>query len=67
MVEMYDLEWRLDEIAQYASRFSRRHSGSQDDQLAWDALQHELERPKGAEARAPAPWVVATVMVCLPK
>jgi spectinomycin phosphotransferase len=45
MVELYDLEWRLDEIAQYASRFSRRHSGDQDDQLAWDALQHELERP----------------------
>jgi spectinomycin phosphotransferase len=27
MVEMYDLEWRLDEIAQYASWFSRRHQG----------------------------------------
>ncbi len=46
MVEMYDLEWRLDEIAQYASWFSRRHSGSRDDQVAWDGLQHELARPE---------------------
>jgi spectinomycin phosphotransferase len=46
MVEMYDLEWRLDEIAQYASWFSREHSGSEDDQVAWDALQHELDRPE---------------------
>jgi spectinomycin phosphotransferase len=46
MVEMYDLEWRLDEIAQYASWFSRRHSGSEDDRVAWDALQRELGRPE---------------------
>jgi spectinomycin phosphotransferase len=46
MVELYDLEWRLDEIAQYAALFSGPHSGGQDDQIAWDALQHELERPE---------------------
>jgi len=45
MVELYDLEWRLDEIAQYASWFSHPHSGSRDDQVAWDGLQHELDRP----------------------
>ena len=38
-------EWRLDEIAQYASWFSRPHSGSRDDQVARDGLQHELDRP----------------------
>jgi spectinomycin phosphotransferase len=46
MVEMYDLEWRLDEIAQYTAWFSRQHSGSHDDQIAWEALQHELNRPE---------------------
>jgi spectinomycin phosphotransferase len=45
MVELFDLEWRLDEIAQYAAWFSARHSGSQDDQIAWGGLQQELERP----------------------
>jgi spectinomycin phosphotransferase len=44
MVEMYDLEWRLDEIAQYASWFARQHSGGKDDQVAWEALQYELDR-----------------------
>jgi spectinomycin phosphotransferase len=43
---MYDLEWRLDEIAQYASSFAREHPGGEDDQVASEALRHELGRPE---------------------
>jgi spectinomycin phosphotransferase len=46
MVEMYDLEWRLDEIAQYASWFACQHSDSNDGEVAWEALRHELDRPE---------------------
>jgi spectinomycin phosphotransferase len=45
MVELYDLEWRLDEIAQYAAWFSRPHSGGRDDEIASDGLRHELDPP----------------------
>jgi spectinomycin phosphotransferase len=49
MVEMYDLEWRLDEIAQYASWLAREHPGGEDDQVAWEALRYELGRPEWQE------------------
>ena len=44
MLEMFDLEWRLDEIAQYAAWFEAPHTGSDDDRIALGGLLHELER-----------------------
>jgi spectinomycin phosphotransferase len=44
MVEMFDLEWRLDEIDQYAGWFAAEHSGSDDDRIAFDDLLDELAR-----------------------
>ncbi|MEO5853330.1 MAG: hypothetical protein ABIQ15_12530 [Nocardioides sp.] len=44
MVEMFDLEWRLDEIAQYARWFSAPHTGTASDEVAWGGLRGELER-----------------------
>jgi spectinomycin phosphotransferase len=44
MLELFDLEWRLDEIGQYAARFAAPHSGGPDDEIAIEGLHHELER-----------------------
>lgn len=44
MVEMFDLEWRLDEINQFASWFAVKHHGTEDDRIAFDALLDELNR-----------------------
>lgn len=44
MLEMFDLEWRLDEIDQYAGWFAAEHRGSDDDRIAFDGLLHELSR-----------------------
>jgi spectinomycin phosphotransferase len=44
MVEMFDLEWRLDEIAQYAAWFAAAHTGSASDAVAYGGLLHELDR-----------------------
>jgi spectinomycin phosphotransferase len=48
MIEMFDLEWRLDEIAQYATWFAGIHDGTDDDRIALGGLISELERP---------PWI----------
>jgi spectinomycin phosphotransferase len=45
MVELFDLEWRLDEISQYAEWFAAPHTGTADDETAFDGLLHELVRP----------------------
>lgn len=45
LVEMFDLEWRLDEISQYADWFETRHAGSESDRIALGGLLHELSRP----------------------
>ena len=45
MLEMFDLEWRLDEIAQYATWFEAPHAGTEDDRIALGGLLHELQRP----------------------
>ncbi len=47
LVEMFDLEWRLDEVAQYAAWFDAPHSGTESDRVALGGLLHELERPAG--------------------
>lgn len=44
MVELFDLEWRLTEIAEYADWFCRPHTGSADDDTAYEGLLDELER-----------------------
>ncbi|MGI8646580.1 MAG: phosphotransferase [Nocardioides sp.] len=44
MVEMFDLEWRLDEIASYARWFAAPHQGTASDEVAWGGLRGELER-----------------------
>jgi spectinomycin phosphotransferase len=43
MVEMFDLEWRLDEISQYAAWFAAEHHDTEDDQIAFRALLDELD------------------------
>lgn len=45
LVEMFDLEWRLDEIFQYADWFEEPHAGTDSDRVALDGLRHELNRP----------------------
>jgi spectinomycin phosphotransferase len=45
LVQMFDLEWRLDEVTQYADRFHARHTGTESDGVALGGLLHELERP----------------------
>lgn len=42
MVAMFDLEWRLDEVAQYASWFAAPHAGTDSDQVAFTGLLHAL-------------------------
>ena len=44
MVELFDLEWRLDEIGQYAAWFSGPHGDGADDRIAFGGLRGELER-----------------------
>lgn len=46
MVELFDLEWRLDEIAQYADWFGAPHVGNASDAEALEGLCHELDRPE---------------------
>lgn len=42
LIEMYDLEWRLDEISQYADWFEAPHAGTESDRVALGGLLHEL-------------------------
>lgn len=44
MLELFDLEWRLDEISQYTTWFSKPHGQSVDDRVAFDGFMHELRR-----------------------
>ena len=44
MLELFDLEWRLDEISQYAAWFAAPHTGTADDAIAFDGLLEELAR-----------------------
>jgi len=44
MLELFDLEWRLDEISQYAEWFAAPHSGNADDEIAIADLLEELSR-----------------------
>jgi spectinomycin phosphotransferase len=46
MVEMFDLEWRLDEISQYADWFAAPHTGDTNDDVAIGGLLSELGRPE---------------------
>lgn len=45
LVEMFDLEWRLDEVSQYAAWFEAPHDGGASDTVAIEGLVEELERP----------------------
>jgi len=45
MIEMFDLEWRLDEISGYAAWFAGPHTGNADDRIAFAGLLDELDRP----------------------
>ncbi len=44
MVELFDLEWRLAEIIEYAQWFAAPHTGTADDRVAFDGLLDELQR-----------------------
>jgi spectinomycin phosphotransferase len=44
LVEMFDLEWRLDEISQYATWFEQWHTGTASDAIALGGLTGELTR-----------------------
>lgn len=44
MLEMFDLEWRLDEINQYTTWFAGPHGGTSDDRIAFDGFMRELTR-----------------------
>ena len=44
MLTMFDLEWRLDEIHQYADWFEGPHAGTEDDRTALGGLLFELDR-----------------------
>lgn len=46
MIEMFDLEWRLDEISQYAAWFEAPHTGTASDAVAFGGLLSELTRPE---------------------
>lgn len=45
MLELFDLEWRLDEVSEYVEWFAAPHAGTQDDRIAFDGLLEELSRP----------------------
>lgn len=44
MLELFDLEWRLDEINQYTTWFSQPHGRSADDRIAFESFIDELTR-----------------------
>jgi spectinomycin phosphotransferase len=44
MVELFDLEWRLDEINQYVAWFAGEHHGTEDDRIAFNGLLNEMSR-----------------------
>lgn len=44
MLELFDLQWRLDEINEYTAWFAAPHAGTADDDIAFDGLLEELER-----------------------
>jgi spectinomycin phosphotransferase len=44
MLDLFDLEWRLDEINQYAAWFAAPHTGTASDRVAIGGLLHELTR-----------------------
>lgn len=44
LVELFDLEWRLDEISQYADWFEAPHTGTESDRIALGGLLGELTR-----------------------
>lgn len=44
MLELFDLEWRLDEISQYSSWFAGPHGDTADDRTAFEGFMHELTR-----------------------
>jgi spectinomycin phosphotransferase len=44
LLELFGLEWRLDEISQYSAWFAAPHVGTADDDLAFDGLLEELTR-----------------------
>ncbi len=44
MIALFDLEWRLDEIGQYARWFEAPHGDGPDDRTALAGLRHELQR-----------------------
>ena len=44
MLELFDLEWRLDEVTQHSARFRAPHTGGADDREALAGLREELER-----------------------
>jgi spectinomycin phosphotransferase len=46
MLELFDLQWRLDEINQYAAWFAAPHTGTGDDEIAFGGLMEELDRPE---------------------
>jgi spectinomycin phosphotransferase len=48
MLQLFDLEWRLDEVSQYADWFAAPHAGTEDDRIAFDGLLEELTRPDRA-------------------
>jgi spectinomycin phosphotransferase len=45
MIELFELEWRLGELAEYADWFARPHTGNDSDRVAFDDLTAELNRP----------------------
>ena len=45
MLELFDVEWRLEEVSQYAEWFAAPHTGTEDDRIAFDGLLEELGRP----------------------
>ena len=44
MLDLFDLEWRLDEISQYAAWFEAWHTGTASDAIAFGGLTGELTR-----------------------
>jgi spectinomycin phosphotransferase len=46
MVELFDVEWRLDEVSEYAAWFAAPHTGTADDEIAIGGLLEELTRPE---------------------
>ena len=56
MLDLFDLEWRLDEIAQYATWFEAWHTGTASDAVAFAGLVGELAR----EGRHTRNWSLRT-------